>query len=106
MSKIISVEKIAPGMELASDVRNKFGQILLGASSKLEEKHKKIFKTWGILSVDITDSEAESAYKDIDEPKLAEVRARISKRFLWTPSNLFEEDLFEVVMEKALKNID
>lgn len=40
-------------MDLASDVHDRNGRLLLGAGAELTEKHIHIFRTWGVLEVDI-----------------------------------------------------
>lgn len=49
----ISVEYLRPGMTLNSDVMDRNGRLLLNAGAEITEKHIYIFKTWGIMEVDI-----------------------------------------------------
>jgi hypothetical protein len=50
---LVSLDSLAPGMELAADVFDKSGRLLLGAGVVVEAKHLFIFRTWGVVEVDI-----------------------------------------------------
>ncbi len=50
---IITLENLVPGMVLASEVTDKSGRLLLGAGGVLEDKHLRIFRTWGVAEADI-----------------------------------------------------
>lgn len=57
----ISLNHIQPGMVLSEDVVHANGRVLLRADSELTEQHIKIFKTWGILKIEIKSFDSESA---------------------------------------------
>lgn len=50
---MVSLDKLLPGMVLASGVHDKCGRLLLGEGVELEAKHLFIFRTWGIVEADI-----------------------------------------------------
>ena len=50
---MVSLENLEPGMVLAASVLDKSGRLLLGEGVELVEKHLFIFRTWGIVEVDI-----------------------------------------------------
>jgi hypothetical protein len=50
---IVALEKLEHGMVLASEVSDKSGRLLLGAGGVLEDKHLRIFRTWGVVEADI-----------------------------------------------------
>jgi len=50
---IVSIDNLEPGMVLAASVLDKSGRLLLGEGAELEEKHLRIFRTWGIVEADI-----------------------------------------------------
>lgn len=51
--KELPVEKVEAGMELASDIVNKYNEVLISKGSAFEEKHKFLLKTWGIKNIKI-----------------------------------------------------
>lgn len=50
---MVAVEKLEPGMILASGVHDKCGRLLLGEGAELAMKHIFIFRTWGVVEADI-----------------------------------------------------
>jgi hypothetical protein len=44
-------------MTLANDIHDRAGRLLLGAGVELNQKHLTIFRTWGVMEVDIVGSE-------------------------------------------------
>lgn len=105
MIKSISVEKITNGIKLGSDVRNKYGQILLGAGMELEEKHKKIFKMWGVVSVEIEDNKPASAIIEGDNAFIEEAKYKLKNRLNWQPTNSIELDIYEMALQKILSKM-
>jgi hypothetical protein len=105
MLKSIAVEKITNGIKLGADVRNKYGQILLGTGCELEEKHKKIFKMWGIVAVEIEDKKPTSSIIEGDVTILNEAKHKLQSRLNWQPSNSLELDIYEMALQKILSKI-
>ena len=103
MPKLIVLEEIKEGMELALPLKNKFGQILLSADVRLENKHKKILKMWGVTAVYIKEDNIE--YKDVeyDEKVKGEAVKLLSLRLKWTPKNSNEEDMYEMALRNILE---
>lgn len=56
----LSVDFLEPGMELASDVRDTGGMVLLGSGAVITEKHIRIFKSWGVTEVNIKGGDQEA----------------------------------------------
>lgn len=52
---------------LARDVTDGNGRMLLAAGKKIQEKHLKIFRAWGITEVDVEGSQAEQAAGPLNE---------------------------------------
>ena len=103
MSRLIGIDEISGGMELAVPVKNKFGQILLSVDTKLEDKHKKLLKMWGVQSLYVKsdgNSEEEIQY---DEKTTLEAEALLQKRFLWKPRNAIEEELYQMALGVTLE---
>ncbi len=102
MSRLVLVDQIIVGMELEQAVKNRYGQLLLSAQTRLEEKHKKVLRTWGITSVYIKeDIDTSIDLQSSDSQKTEELKQLI-QRFQWSPRNPNEEDLFEMVLLKVL----
>ena len=54
---LTQIDNLEVGMTLASDVHDRAGRLLLGAGAELSQKHLTIFRTWGVLEVDIVGAE-------------------------------------------------
>jgi len=54
---MIQIDNLEAGMTLANDVHDRAGRLLLGAGAELTQKHLNIFRTWGVMEVDIVGSE-------------------------------------------------
>jgi hypothetical protein len=70
----VAIENIEIGMVLSSDVRDRSGRMLLGAGAELTQKHLVIFRTWGVLEVDIVGQGSVAAYQmpaDVDPQLVA-----------------------------------
>lgn len=49
-------DKIKIGMVLAEDINEPAGKVILSKGEKVEEKHLRIFKIWGISEIKTEDS--------------------------------------------------
>ena len=84
----IDICELAPGMVLASDLRDRDGRFLLGKGVKLTLKHLRIVKMWGVVEADIEGI----SKKDVDtkrtahvDPAILEVAESLTrKRFIHT----------------------
>jgi hypothetical protein len=104
MPKLIIIEEIEEDMVLASPVRNKMGQILLGADMLLQEKHKKILKTWGIEYISIKNDgnnewDTEYSFDQVDDAKIL-----LFERLSWTPGNSYDKEIYDIALNKILVN--
>jgi hypothetical protein len=57
----LPIDKLEPGMEVAADVVNLNGVLLIGEGAILTERHLRILKTWGIDSVSVAGQESAEA---------------------------------------------
>jgi len=84
----IGIDDLRPGMVLGSDAVHHNGRVLLRGGTTLEEKHIKMFKTWGLMSADvdgITQAQVESKLLSALEPSiLEEVQHEMSALFRYT----------------------
>ncbi|MCX6170287.1 MAG: hypothetical protein NTX65_13150 [Ignavibacteriales bacterium] len=104
MSKSIPVEMIEDGMELAEPIKNKYGQIMLAENAKLESKQKKMLKVWGISSVIIVADDEPFEHKAYDPEIIEKAKIKLSEKILWQPGNQFEEEIYQLALERILEN--
>lgn len=104
MSKLIASVQIIEGMVLEKAIKNKYGQLLIPANTLLEEKHKKLLKTWGITSAHIKSEEENPVDRIPENNQKSEELNLLYERFGWKPRNPNEEDLFEMVLAKGQKS--
>lgn len=98
MSKHVPIDKLTEGMEINQAVKNQFGQMLIPANTQITEKHKKVLKTWGIVSVDIKDDSISTTDLQGAEINKTEGLILLYEQFSWQPRNANEEDLFEMLL--------
>ena len=77
----VTVDDITPGMVLASDARNRHGQVLLKAGTTVATAHIRTLKTWGVASVQIADDESRNRRKAISRATLEQAAVAERKRF-------------------------
>ncbi len=104
MPKLVLQEDIKEGMVLALPVKNKFGQMLMTADTRVEDKHKKIFKVWGIEVIYIKEDGNEVQDFEYNEKDISEATTVLDKRLQWTPKNFNEEDLYKMALQQILEN--
>jgi hypothetical protein len=99
MTKTIHIDSLVRGMQLGAPVKNKFNQVLYSANQPIEEKHIKLFKTWGIQSVEVITENVNDENSDNSTSHSAEIK-RLSKFFNWEPKNEIELDMFEMAKRR------
>ncbi len=82
---ILNVAEIKPDMILADDLRNPDGRFLLAKGTKIEPKHLKVMKMWGVVEADVNgvsngEATAESI-SDIDPEVIEEAKKTILERY-------------------------
>ncbi|GAM09782.1 hypothetical protein OR1_02063 [Geobacter sp. OR-1] len=82
----VSIDNLAAGMILKSNVCDRSGRLLLPEGVELTEKHLQILRTWGILEAEIVGgSETEAAGhgdEEISPEALAEAEANVKPLFI------------------------
>lgn len=103
MPRIISIDELEEGMVLQNSITNSYGQVLVNAGVTLEERHKKILKTWNISTIVIkADDMIEN--EEISEEIYAQAKEELRSRMKWEPRNKYEEDFIELgIYAKARK---
>jgi hypothetical protein len=78
----VSVDDLEPGMQLADEVRDQQGRLLMPAGTELTDRHLRAFQLWGILSVRIRagDAGADPAEVPLTPGQLAEGEALVRAR--------------------------
>ncbi len=83
---LVQIDNIEVGMVLASDVKDRNGRMLLGAGAELTQKHLVVFRTWGIVEVDIAGidyaQEESSVPAEMDPAAVAAAEEELRPRFL------------------------
>lgn len=102
MPKFITTKEIVSGMQLAAPIKNRFGQILLASETILEERHIKVFQTWGIEKIFIKDGSENAKEKEYDENTVTEAKKLLGNRLRWRPKNQHEEELYEAALKHVL----
>lgn len=81
MTKIL-LDNVEIDMELNSDVVDRQGRVLLKKGVILNEKHLRVFNTWGVLEVDIKgDVEPEEAKKHYPPELVEEAAQYVANQF-------------------------
>ncbi len=103
----VAIESIEAGMVLAGDVRDRSGRMLLGAGAELTPKHLVIFRTWGVLEVDIAgqggDEAADQIPADVDPLELAAAEKSLAP--LFSHSNREHPAIAELMRLAALRKV-
>lgn len=99
MKKNISLDEIQSGMQLAGNIINKYGHVLLGENLIIEEKHIGVLKTWGIKSVDIF---VQDVRVIVSEEDILTAREKVLNRLNWFPRNEVEQDLINMAVENIV----
>ena len=80
-----NVAELRPGMVLAEDLRNPLGRFLLARGTKLEAKHLRVLKMWGVVEVNIEGVSQKDVEADImaklDPEIIEEAEKTVSDRF-------------------------
>jgi len=103
----VTTENLEVGMLLAADVHDRSGRMLLGAGAELTQKHLVIFRTWGVLDVDIegvgnVDSMDELP-ADINLSELADAEQGLQPLFRHT--NREHDVIIELLKLAALRKV-
>lgn len=105
MAKVINIEKIEAGMNLAEPVLNKHGQILLPKGAEIKDNHKRILKSWNINYITIVELEDALDYIEVS-PEIYKIAEKDLKQYLtWEPKNEMEIDLYKACVTYKAKNI-
>lgn len=105
----ITLKDAKEGMVLVSDVVDRNGRVLLIAGNSLTEKHIKVFKSWGIASLRVQQSETASTKKVApsgEDPGMAEAEEHLIELFRYTDrKHPVIRELFEIALERKMEQL-
>jgi len=94
------VDNLQAGMVLTEDVRDRSGRLLLGTGAELQDKHIKIFRTWGVSEAAVDDEYSDNYSSgtciNIAPDDLANMEESLKPRFR-------HADLTHPAMEELLR---
>jgi len=105
---IINLEDIQVNMVLAKDIKDRSGRVLLAGGSRINEKHLKVCRMWGITEADIQGMEkdeiAANIVAQLDPGLFQESEHTIRERFLnANMDHSFNKELFRLVTIRSVK---
>lgn len=108
---VLSFDAIKPGMVLANDVKDRNGRILLSAGAVITEKHLRIFKMWGVLTVSVQGEGEEDPLsrtpQNVDPEILRKTESRIAELFCHNDlGHPFIRELFRLVILEHLSGLE
>lgn len=75
----VKLKLLQPGQQLARDVLTSNGRLLLKAGTLLAERHVEIFRTWGVMEVEILGDEPPEEQADLSFDSLpGDAKSRIN----------------------------
>ncbi len=84
----INVSDLQTDMELASDVKNMNDHLLFPVGTRINEKHLRTLKAWGIIEVDVVgisrEDVSQRAIAALDPEILAAAEAHVAPLFRYT----------------------
>ncbi|MCK4709101.1 MAG: hypothetical protein KAU21_10830, partial [Gammaproteobacteria bacterium] len=98
---VIRISRIKPDQEVAIDVKDRSGRVLLSAGTKLTEKTIKIIKSWGVMEIDVLGDVAETEnnieHSNIDTGAFQLLELELSNRFRFLNKNHpFISELYDI----------
>jgi len=104
---VLSVNDLKDGMVLASEVKNKHGNILLKKGDALKEKQITLLKSWGITGADIEGVDREEVEKremeELSPEIIASVERELKDLFSEFGDNSLMEELYRVTKKFKLR---
>jgi len=104
----VKVSQLEAGQQLRENAVNTSGRLLLKAGTTIEAKHLEIFRTWGVVEVDIVGDELNQDASNISLGSLPpEIKNRIYQqiKLLFSHSNLKHPLIKELVTYQKVRLI-
>jgi len=104
----LSVTEVRPGDRLATAVYDRSGRLLLDAGTRIAERHLKILRAWGVVEVEVTESEqpftAPVSVPTATPERQKAVEGTLQKQFSHTDlSHPAMERLFRLALQRQLQ---
>ena len=103
----LTVDKVAIGMIVDTDVKDRSGRLLLRAGTEVTDKTLKTLRTWGVAEVSVrADSASDAAVADtpiatLDPATLAAINAQVDDLFIHNDMNVpTVKTLHDVVVDR------
>lgn len=96
---ILNLEEVKPGMTLAKAVHTHPERPLLEAGRRLTEKHLRIFKSWGVATVEVKESAAGEGASLAAAAPAEPPDDRLREKF----SNVLGDPVMREIMEAAAR---
>jgi len=107
---LVHVDKLEVDMVLSEDVKDIKSRLLLAKGQKIQSKHIRIFKIWGITEVSVTcgHDEERQLESNIDPNKLEEIEEETKHMFKHVDlSHPALKELFRIsILYKSQKDIN
>lgn len=100
-----NTKDLTPGMVLSKDAVHANGRVLLKAGSVLAENHIKVFKTWGVASVEIQTGEdgTTSSKQPYSQDEIKQAIERVGEKFQHCDmKHPFITELFRISVKQNL----
>ena len=106
---LLNINDLERGMELAEDVSNPWGMVLLKAGTIIDEKKLKAFKAWGVTEASIKGEDQD----DLDDPALAVIDEQTQERIEQELSYIFQKtdmgnpivaEIYRLIKKRRLKS--
>ena len=104
---VLGVSDLKDGMVLASEVKNKHGNVLLKKGDALKEKHIMLLKSWGITGADIEGVDREQVEKseieELSSDLMTSIEEGLKSLFPAFGNNPLMKEIYRVVKKFKMK---
>lgn len=107
---LLNISDVKPGMITNKPVYTPQGFLLLKEGITLNERHIRIFKSWGVLQIDIIGVKKEDI-EDIEKKKLTkqeieDIENKLNKKFsTWKTNDEFSKEIIRITKKIMIEEI-
>lgn len=102
MPSYVNLADIKPGMILAENLSNNFGQVLAKSGAEIKEAHLRMLKTWSIDGILIKEEKEDQS--ELSEVEKLKYMQKVASKFGFEPKTELEKDLMEACLLHFLKH--
>jgi len=104
----IPIEAAKAGMKLTKEVADATGQVLARGGVEITDKHLRVFRSWGVMHIDIEGEETQTPEEQLLAQAPPQVRAKAEEtaQDLFCAANLDHpvmRQLFDIAVVRSLK---